>query len=94
MDLYTRTPGTVCFRILACDHESAAVIPNDNAAALLEAEFDILMKDFKKYSKRLLDDKLELSRIIERYIYLIEYLCGDKIDHKEAVLQLKTLKIK
>ena len=70
------------------------MIPNDNAAALLEAEFDILMKDFKKYSKRLLDDKLELSRIIERYCYLIEYLVGDKIDHKEAVLQLKTLKIK
>lgn len=70
------------------------MIPNDNAAALLESEFDVLMKDFKKYSKRLLDDKLELSRIIERYIYLIEYLVGDKIDHKEAVLQLKTLKIK
>lgn len=92
--MYTRTPGTVCFRILACDHESAAVIPNDNAAALLEAEFDVLMKDFKKYSKRLLEDKLEISRIIERYCYLIEYLVGDKIDHKEAVLQLKTLKIK
>lgn len=94
MDLYTGTPGTVCFRILACDHESAALIPNDNAAALLEDEFDILMKDFKKYSKRLLEDKVQMSRIIERYCYLIEYLCGDKIDHKEAVLQLKTLKIK
>ena len=94
MDLYTGAPGTVCFRILACDHEPAAVITNDNAAELLEAEFDILMKDFKKYSKRLLEDKVQMSRIIERYCYLIEYLCGDKIDHKEAVLQLKTLKIK
>ena len=69
-------------------------MPNDNAAELLEAEFDILMKDFKKYSRRLLEDKVQMSRIIERYCYLIEYLCGDKIDHKEAVLQLKTLKIK
>lgn len=94
MDLYIGTPGTVCFRILACDHEPAALIPNDNAAELLEAEFDILMKDFKKYSRRLLEDKVQMSRIIERYCYLIEYLVGDKIDHKEAVLQLKTLKIK
>ena len=67
------------------------MINEGSTEMLLEEYLKQILKDFKKYSLRLLEDQIELSSCISAYVDLISQLQGDILEPEEAVRRLRQL---
>lgn len=91
MDLYFRALSNICLLLLAYINEPSALINENSTEILLEEYLKQILKDFKKYSLRLLEDQIELSSCISAYVDLILQLQGDILEPEEAVRRLRQL---
>lgn len=67
------------------------MINEGSTETLLKEYLNQILKDFKKYSLRLLEDQIELSSCISAYVDLISQLQGDILEPEEAVRRLRQL---
>lgn len=63
----------------------------DGAEILMENYLKQIVKDFRKYSQRLIEDHAELGSCVNAYINLISQLQGDILEPEEAVRKLRQL---
>ena len=63
----------------------------DGTEMLMENYLKQIIKDFKKYSQRLIQDHVELNSCVTAYIDLISQLQGDILEPEEAVRRLRQL---
>ena len=77
--------------LLAYINEPVALINEGNTEILLEGYLKQILKNFKKYSLRLLKDQIELSSCIAAYTDLMSQLNGDILEPEEAVRKLRQL---
>lgn len=89
--MHFRALSYICLLLLAYINEPSAVIHDDSPEILLEEYLKQILKDFKKYSLRLLEDQVELSSCISAYVDLISQLQGDILEPEEAVRRLRQL---
>lgn len=91
MDMHFRALSYICLLLLAYINEPSALINDDSSEMLFEEYLKQILKDFKKYSLRLLEDQIELSSCISAYVDLISQLQDDILEPEEAVRRLREL---
>lgn len=91
MDMHFRALSYICLLLLAYINEPSALINDDSSEMLFEEYLKQILKDFKKYSLRLLEDQIELSSCISTYVDLISQLQDDILEPEEAVRRLREL---